>query len=218
MPNSKPFPSKEADLNTYFNLAITYLLTNAVRLLVSPANQAALAALLADWNNAYPLSQNPNTRTVTTTATKDTVRDNTKNTLRAVFADIPESALTEADRTTLNMPERSNSRTPAPVPTTKPIAQVDTSKRLEHTIRFTDEDGSAAKPDGVRGCQIWMKIGSPAVDPDELSYLATDTRSPYVYHFEGKEAGKAVYYWLRWENTRGETGPWSDSVMATIAG
>jgi hypothetical protein len=40
MPNSKPFPSKEADLNTYFNLAITYLLTNAARLLVSPANQA----------------------------------------------------------------------------------------------------------------------------------------------------------------------------------
>jgi hypothetical protein len=74
------------------------------------------------------------------------------------------------------------------------------------------------KPDGVRGCQIWMKIGSPATDPDELTYLATDTRSPYVYHFEGKDAGKAAYYWLRWENTRGETGPWSDSVMATIAG
>jgi hypothetical protein len=218
MPNSKPFPSKEADLNTYFNLAIPYLLNNATRLLVSPDNQNTLSVRLAAWNTAYPLSQNPNTRTVTTTATKDAARDDAKETLRIVFADIPESALTDADRTTLNLPERSTSRTPAPVPSTKPIGQVDTSKRLEHTIRFTDEDGSAAKPEGVRGCQIWMKIGSPATDPSELSYVATDTRSPYVYHFEGKDAGKAVYYWLRWENTRGETGPWSDSVMATIVG
>jgi len=30
------------------------------------------------------------------------------------------------------------------------------------------------------------------------------------------DAGKTAYYALRWENTRGETGPWSDVVSATI--
>jgi hypothetical protein len=49
-------------------------------------------------------------------------------------------------------------------------------------------------------------------------YIATDTPSLYVYHFDGKDTGKAVDCWLRWENKRGETGPWSDAVIATIVG
>ncbi|MEK6257559.1 MAG: hypothetical protein AABP62_02975 [Planctomycetota bacterium] len=28
----------------------------------------------------------------------------------------------------------------------------------------------------------------------------------------------SAYYWLRWENTKGETGPWSAMVSATITG
>ena len=79
---------------------------------------------------------------------------------------------------------------------------------------------SRAKPDGVRGCQIWMKVceqGEQAPnDPKQLTFVATDTKSPYVLQFEGFEGGMTVYYWLRWENTRGEVGPWSDAVMATI--
>ena len=218
MPNSKPFPSKEAELNTFFNQVVPYLLANAVRLLVSDANQTKLTAQFTGWNTAYPLSQNPTTSTVTTTATKDAARDDLKDTIRAVYADIPESVLTNADRTTLNQPEHSTARTPAAVPTTKPIAKVDTSKRLEHTISFTDEDGSAAKPEGVRGCQIWLKLGDAPKDPKELTYIATDTRSPYLYHFDGADASKTAHYWLRWENTRGETGPWSDAVAATVVG
>jgi hypothetical protein len=128
-----------------------------------------------------PFSQNPNTSTVTATANKNAARDALKDLLRSIYDDIPESALTADDRTTLNLPERSTTRTPAPVPTTKPIAKIDTSKRLEHTIHFKDEDGSLAKPEGVRGCQIWVKIGASAKDPDELRYLATDTKTPRLW-------------------------------------
>ena len=218
MPNSKPFPSKEADLNLYFQAAVPYLNTNATRLGVSTTNQTAITAQLAEWNTVFPASQNSNTRTKSIVDNKDIVKENLITTLRSIYADIPASALTVEDRNTLNIAERSTTRTPAPLPSTKPIAQVDTSKRLEHTISFTDEDGSVAKPDGVRGCQIWYKIGEPATDPKELSYMATDTASPYNYQFAGEFAGKNVYYWLRWENTRGETGPWSDVVMATVTG
>ncbi len=216
MPNSKPFPSTEGDLNTYFKTSVDYLIANAVRLLISATNLADLPLLWDAWNTAYPLTQNPDTKTTTATANKNTARDNLKKLLRSIYADIPESVFTEKDRNTLGIPARSTTRTDAPVPTTKPIAKIDTNNRLEHTINFIDEDGSLAKPEGVRGCQIWIKIGAPAIDPSELAYIATDTQTPYLYKFDGKDAGKAAYYWLRWENTRGETGPWSDAVMATI--
>jgi len=64
-----------------------------------------------------------------------------------------------------------------------------------------------------------MKIdGNAPTDASELSYVATDTSSPYTSTFEGKHAGKIVYYWLRWVNTRGERGPWSSTISAIVAG
>jgi hypothetical protein len=34
--------------------------------------------------------------------------------------------------------------------------------------------------------------------------------------FDGSQAGKTAYYMLRWVSTRGETGPWSQTVSGTI--
>ena len=52
--------------------------------------------------------------------------------------------------------------------------------------------------------------------PSELTFLATDTRTPYVAAFDGADANKVAHYMLRWENTRGETGPWSETASTTI--
>ena len=69
----------------------------------------------------------------------------------------------------------------------------------------------------MRGAQIWVKIGDPApVDPSELTFLATDTRTPYVATFAGADANKVAHYMVRWESTRGEPGPWSETASATI--
>ena len=69
----------------------------------------------------------------------------------------------------------------------------------------------------MRGAQIWVKIGDPApADPSELTFLATDTRTAYLAKFDGADAKKVVHYMLRWESTRGETGPWSETASATI--
>ncbi len=220
MPNSKPFPSKEADLNNYFITAVDYLLVsaNATRLLVSSGNQTLLTNQLASWKAAYALTTNIDTRTRTAIDNKDKAKVDLMDTLRNVYNDIPESVFTTADRNTLNIPKRSDTRTPVPVPSTKPIVQVDTSNRLMHEISFTDENGSAAKPAGVHSCQVWLKVGSAAIDPSELSFAGSATASSFELKFKGEDAGKNVYYWLRWENTRGETGPWSDAVMATVTG
>ncbi|MGQ0627317.1 MAG: hypothetical protein ACT4PL_04355 [Phycisphaerales bacterium] len=35
--------------------------------------------------------------------------------------------------------------------------------------------------------------------------------------WEVAQEGKTAYYALRWVNTRGERGPWSDVTTATVA-
>ncbi len=213
-----PFPPADAELNNYFQQATTHLTDNAARLGITNDSIDALNGLLLRWNDVYPSSTNANTRTATITSMKNTARENLQEELRALYADIAESRLTPQDRTTLNIKARGAS-TPTLLPTTRPVGKANTSERLRHTISFTDEatPQSRAKPARVRGCQIWHKVGGDApADPKELQYLATDTASPYIATYDGVDAGKPVYYWLRWENTVGECGPWSETVVATI--
>ena len=49
----------------------------------------------------------------------------------------------------------------------------------------------------------------------ELSFAdeATPTRTGTL---GGADGGKTAHYMLRWENTRGEPGPWSETASATI--
>ena len=56
----------------------------------------------------------------------------------------------------------------------------------------------------------------PPVDPGELTFLAVDTRTPYMTEFDGADGNKMAHYMLRWLNPKGQTGPWSQTVSATI--
>ena len=212
------FPGKESEKNTYYNLSVPHLVDNMVRLNVSAESTALIAKGLDDWNNWYQKSLNLNLRSKSIVANKDAAMHALETNLKRVYGDIPQSALTHDDRTILNLLERSTSRTPAAVPTTAPVGQLNGNVRLEHTISFTDEDGKHGKPEGVRGCQIWCKQGEPVLSVKELLFLATDTASPYLNKFDVSDVGKTIHYWLRWENSRGETGPWSTVISGTVAG
>jgi hypothetical protein len=51
---------------------------------------------------------------------------------------------------------------------------------------------SRAKPEGVMDCEIWVKVGDPApTDPDQLQFLGTDTRTPYVATYAAKRPVKS---------------------------
>jgi hypothetical protein len=105
---------------------------------------------------------------------------------------------------------------------TRPIGAVDTSQRLRHEIRFTDESTPTrrAKPKGVMGCEIWVKVADPGApaptSADELSFVTLDTATPYTAEYDGRDGGKTAHYMLRWVKSNGEKGPWSETVSATI--
>jgi hypothetical protein len=43
------------------------------------------------------------------------------------------------------------------------------------------------------------------------------TRPTLRTDFRAADGGKTAVYMLRWVNTRGEKGPWSDVTTATVA-
>lgn len=63
-----------------------------------------------------------------------------------------------------------------------------------------------------------MDADQPApTDPAALSFLTMTTRPMVRIEFRAADGGEAAVYRLRWANTRGEKGPWSEMAMATIA-
>jgi len=44
------------------------------------------------------------------------------------------------------------------------------------------------------------------------------TATPYLLLHDPAEGGKLAHYLLRWVNSSGEPGPWSETVTATIGG
>lgn len=218
MPRQKPFPSKEGDLDSYFKAVVMYLTMHFSRLQLAETHITAINAALEQWKIVFPLSQNSSLRNKTIVAHKNIERDTLIRLLRSIYANIPYDLLTATDRLALGLKEKSTARSLNPVPNTTPTGKINTINRLQHIIGFTNQDGSKGKPHGVRGCQIWYKIGEPVTDFKELTYLTTATASPYVHHCDVPDTGKMMHYWLRWENTRGETGPWGVVVSATING
>lgn len=105
-------------------------------------------------------------------------------------------------------------------PETRPVAEVDTSVPLRHSIMFYNEGGTAkGKPDGVKGAEIWCKIdGEATMNEADYRYLGTDTASPYLAVHKAEDAKKQAHYLLRWVNPKGEAGAWSNPVSATITG
>jgi hypothetical protein len=212
-------PTSDAEFSAWLNNFISYANANLTPLgLVAtdltPLQTAATAFNTAVGNNVAAQAAAKGTR-----ESKDSARDAAEGLARPLVQRLQTAPeVKNSQRQSLGLNVRSTSRTAAAAPTSRPVATVDTRQRLQHTISFVDENtpGSRAKPDGVVGCEVWVKVGTAPADPSELTYLATDTKTPYTAVFDGADAGKAAHYMLRWVNRRGERGPWSQTVSATI--
>jgi hypothetical protein len=97
-------------------------------------------------------------------------------------------------------------------------AVVDATSPATLTIHFHDHGSEKkAKPKGVHGAEAaWEILDTPPTDWSQLTHSVFDTNSPLVLTFNGDQRGKTLYFAMRWENTRGEKGPWSDIMSAII--
>jgi hypothetical protein len=127
--------------------------------------------------------------------------------------------LTEADLELLGLPIHKTTRTPAPVAETYPDFYVDSSIHRRLIIHFYEvgKASSKAKPAGQHGAEIcWAISDTPIVKATKLTNSSFDTHTPFNLDFEEEERGRTVYFRLRWENTRGQKGPWSDIHIAIV--
>jgi hypothetical protein len=215
-------PTTDADFNTWQDNFVTYVNSNLAALGLTAADLTPVTAAQSQWQTAYAANVAAQAAAQGASQTKTAARRDYENLVRPLVRRLQgQATIDDKHRAGMGIRVRTVARTPVGSPPMRPVATIDTSQRLRHTINFSDETTPSrrAKPDGVLGCEIWVKVGDPApVDPQDLHFLATDTATPYVAQYDGAAAGKVAYYWLRWVSRKGETGPWSQMVSATITG
>jgi hypothetical protein len=217
-------PPADAEFDTWQARFATYLIANLAALGLPPGDPdvAALTAARTDWESKYPAHIAAREAANSAREAKQESRQAYTTVIRRLVRRLQASpAVDDTERAALGITIPDREPTPVSPPETRPILQADTSQRLRITISFRDEGmvERTGKPPGVMGCELYVKIGGdPPRDLDECTYLATDTASPYVAVFEGEDAGKTAHFIGRWVSTRGEPGPISVTVSATIPG
>ena len=216
-------PQNDADMNVWQGNLVAIVEPNVTVWGISADDFTVVKTKQSTWTTAYAKASNKQNRTSADVLAKDDAGDDYKKSIRSFVAQwlANNTKVTDTDRTRMGLTVKTGTRTPTPVPTTSPTGSIDFSVRQQHTIHYYDEASahSNAKPVGVHGCEIYMKVdGDAPKDASELTYVGTCTASPYTVKFDGSKAGKTVYYWLRWVNTRGEAGPWSTTINAMVMG
>ncbi|MEI7596437.1 MAG: hypothetical protein WCK02_11865 [Bacteroidota bacterium] len=216
-------PTKDADFNLFQGSIISIVTPNANAWGILAADLTALTPLQTLWNNAFAKASNKLNRTSADVQTKNDARKLYEKAIRNFIAQwiAKNPKVPDSERERMGLTLKDTKLKKAVQVNAIPIGVVDFSIRLQHTINFSDANSprSKAKPDGMNGCEIWMKLGGDAPkEASELSYVATDTRTPYVIQFSGADAGKTAYYWLRWISNTGKPCPWSQPVSALVVG
>jgi hypothetical protein len=216
-------PRTDAGFNTWQNEVETEVETNATAWGIPADAITELKGYKAPWDTAYAKAENKQNRTSADVTAKNTALTAYQKFLRIFVTQwlSVNPKVSDADRTRMGLTIHNNSRTTVPAPESTPTGMIDFSIRLQHTLSFYDQDAahSNAKPEGVTGCEIYAKVdGDAPTTVDEMKFLGICSASPYVVKYDATKAGKTAYYWLRWTNRKGETGPWSIVISAMIVG
>ncbi len=213
-------PGPDASFQAWQSNFVTYANANLAALGLTAADMAPITANQAVWATAFPAHVAAVNAAKAAKQTKDEARAAYVAVIRPLVRRLQASAVvSDAEKASLGITVASGGGPIGP-PTTSPICAVECGARLQHTLRFVDEQTPTrkAKPAGVMGVEIWRKVGiTPPAGEGELQFVAVDTNAPAVLTYPAADGGKTAYYWLRWVSPTGERGPWGEQSQATIA-
>ena len=198
---------------------LSYTAANKERFGIAEAAITPLQTELAAYQTAHAAAIAPNHGKADTTA-KNEARDSLKSALRRfVNAHLRyNEAVSDSDKNKLGLHIPDGKPSPVSAPATRPEFEIDLSQFRQLRVSFHDQDSSRrGKPAGVHGAEIrWDFHDAPPAEVEELSHSEFATKTPHTLGFTEGQRGKRVYICLRWENSKGDKGPWGELLNAIV--
>ena len=120
----------------------------------------------------------------------------------------------------INLDAYDTTPTTPDAPDSAPFARIDVGI-LRHTLTVRDSANpdKRGRPEGMRGYEVWSKVGGDAAETEaDYSMVAFNTKPEHIINYQIADKGKQAWYRLRWVTTSGEPGPWGPTAEATVSG
>lgn len=213
-------PHSETEFLSWASQFVNQLTNHSALYFLEEQRLQTLQSGLTEFENAMTDAVAARDAALAATRHKNDIRETFEDEVRVAVRMIQANNLvTDASRDAAGVHVHKSTRTPVTPPATAPVGFVIASDRLEHTLSFSDSATPTrrARPAGVTGCEVYLFVGDDTPQsPSRYTFRMLSTRTPQRVAFTDAEAGKTANYLLRWVNTKGETGPWSQIISATI--
>ena len=214
-------PRKDKDFLAWIVNFFKYLFPSLARFNFPASEYDLLKTQSDDFEKKLEISEEPASRTKPNIQAKNTARKLLEKTLQQDIKEflIFNRTVTDEDRDILGLPIYKTTRTPSKVAGKSPNIEFDTSVPGQIGIHLYDKDGvhKRSKPEGQHGAEVASIVSdTPPEKWEDLIHSDFVTRSPLIKKFENDKRGKYLYVAGRWENTRGEKGPWSEIIRIVI--
>ena len=222
------FPVKLAETNSYFDQAVPYLDSNQARLNVSDANKDALNELFDDpgtgngWKQVWALTSNEATATKPLRAQRNNLQKAITAKLKEIYGDVPQSVLTETDRTTLRIFVRDlKSSVRGKIDTAPDVAFTPLEGgEIRQRLRVDEDATRASRHPLADGWERVSKIGgTPPADFSECPIKHSGTAALTTFNAGQENDGKRLYAFVRWINlgNPANNSAWSPMEVVTIS-
>lgn len=214
-------PSREIDLDAFANNFKTLIAANPTNYALVAADATAITNAYNSWHTAWLLATNPGTRTRPNIEAKNEQKAILLGVIRGYAAAISANrAVSDPLKMGLGLHIHDATPTPVPPPSTMPVLRIDRIEQGFQNVSATDEatPNRRARPAGSVGLLLYRAVGPDAVnDPADATFVTFVGKASVRSSFTAADRGKTVTYFARWTNARGEVGPWSRGVSASIA-
>jgi hypothetical protein len=175
----------------------------------------ALKAELAAYTAAHTVCENPNAGKLdreTRNEKREILTASIRKIKNAYIDADPLGAVTDKTRLAFGLEPKDHTRTDIPVPTEVVPFELAGAQYLQIAVTHPP------KPAGYLGAVAFFTTGTNApADHEALARSKLLTKPHEIMIFDEKELGKTLYISLRWENEKGELGPWSPVQSKVIA-
>lgn len=213
-------PLRDVELSAWAQNFNAQVQTSGTLLGLTQDEMTALDEMVEAWRTGYSGHVAAQAAAMGARALKDERRRAFKAMIRPLVRRLQvHPAMTDALRAAMRITiPQSQSTLMLDPPLLRPMVMVNAGERLRHRLVFRDEGTPTrrGKPQGVRGCEIWVKLGAAPQGPGEMTLIGEVTRTRYDMEYTEADGGKMAHYMLRWVSTRGHKGPWSVTVGATV--
>lgn len=208
-------PRKDADAVIWIRCFSAGLSDRPATYHVSPSESDVVADAYQRFADAYANVATPQTRIRSAVEEKDATRAQAERTCRPFYARIKsDPSIPDPDKILIGVRPINNHRTRIGPPTTRPLLSIQNVTLNIHTLSVRDSDTPSRmhKAPGAVQVQLFGAIGDGAPP----RFIGSYSRTPITITYSPADNGKTVTYSARWINRRGETGPWSQPVVAPI--